>query len=91
MTSISPPVYWRQTQNWKKLLGKTGTVVLATTNFVLIEIEGKKYELMTTPDCQAKIKDKAVCVFRRLSSPSPSGLIEYGIKAHILKEDKKKV
>ncbi len=85
MISIPPPVYWRQTKNWKNLLGKIGTVILATTNFVLIDIDGQRYELMTVAGHQLKPKDKAICVFRRLSLPTPSGLIEYGIKAHALK------
>ena len=28
--SISPAKYWRETQNWPKLIGQTGTVVAAT-------------------------------------------------------------
>lgn len=85
MISIPPPVYWRQTKNWQKLLGKIGIVVLSTANFVLIDIDGQRYELMAVAGDQLKPKDKVICVFRRLSLPTPSGLIEYGIKAHVLK------
>lgn len=85
MISIPPPVYWRQTKNWQKLLGKIGIVVLSTANFVLIDIEGRRYELMAVAGDQLKPQDKVICVFRRLSLPTPSGLIEYGLKAHALK------
>ncbi len=38
--SISPARYWRDTKNWSKLLGKTGTVLAATlVQFGLPELE----------------------------------------------------
>jgi hypothetical protein len=85
MTAISPAVYWRQSKNWPNLLGQTGTVILATTNFALVDINGKKYELMTVPGYQPRLNDKVVCVFRRLSTPTSSGLINYGLKIRLLK------
>lgn len=83
MTTIHPAAYWRQNKNWKSLLGKTGTVILATPNFALVDIGGQRYELMIVAGDQPKPKDKVICVFRRMSPPTASGLIEYGIKVRL--------
>ena len=85
MTAFRPPAYWRQNKNWPNLLGKTGTVILAAADFVLVDIGGQRYELMAVAGNQLKPRDKVICVFRRLSLPVPSGLIEYGIKVRLLK------
>ena len=39
--SISPAKYWRETQNWPKMIGQTGTVIAATfIQFGLPELVG---------------------------------------------------
>lgn len=30
INSISPAKYWRETQNWPKIIGQTGTIIAAT-------------------------------------------------------------
>lgn len=93
--TINPATYWRRNKEWKKLMGKKGKVLFSTRvrvatmrqekwtpySFVLVDIEGKKYEMMGTGKEELKSGDKIVCVLRRLSEPTRDGLIEYGIKA----------
>jgi len=91
---IKPAAYWRKNKEWKNLLGKKGQVIFSTRvrvagmgqkrwipySFALVEIEGKRYEMMGVGNEKLNTGDKIVCVLRRLSEPSPEGLIEYGIK-----------
>ena len=88
MSLPRPAPYWRQTKKLPELLGKTGTVIFATTTTVLVEIQSQKYELIPSLDSQLKTGDKIICVFRRLSTPTQSGLIEYGIKVKKITIDK---
>jgi len=92
---INPAAYWRRNKEWKKLLGKKGKVIFSTRvraaaegqekwlpySFVLVDIEGKKYEMMGAGKEELTEGDKIVGVLRRLSEPTRDGLIEYGIKA----------
>lgn len=77
---LTPAAYWRQSKNWKSLLGKTGTVIYSTNGFALVTINHKRYEIPTVGIIKFAPGDKIICTLRRLPQNSPSGLIGYGIK-----------
>ncbi len=84
--NINPAAYWRNNKKWKDLLGKEGRVLFSTWisySFVLVEIEGKKYEMMGVGNERIVKGDRVVCVLRRLSEPTKNGLIDYGIKVKL--------
>lgn len=97
--TIKPAAYWRRNKEWKKLLGEKGKVVFSTRvrvagarqkrwlpySFALVEIKGKRYELMGVGNEPLNAGDKIVCVLRRLSESDPKALIEYGIKVKKIK------
>ena len=97
---VKPAAYWRKNKEWKNLLGKKGRIIFSTRvrvagggqkkwvpySFVLVKIEGKRYEMMGAGNEKLNAGDKVVCVLRRLSDSDPKGVIEYGIKVKKVKQ-----
>jgi uncharacterized OB-fold protein len=91
---MKPAAALRFRKYHQDLLGKSGQVIAATYvrvaapaqapfvpySYVLVEIEGQKYELMGTGHDELQPGDAVVCVWRKLAQPDNKELIEYGIK-----------
>jgi len=94
MTNTSPMKYWRENKNWSFLLGKKGTIIFSTTihtapellqtyapyPFAIVEIEGKKYELLGIPGETLSKGDCVECVLRKTANVQSHEVIYYGIK-----------
>ncbi len=94
MTNTSPMKYWRENKTWSALLGKKGTVIFSTTihaapellqsfspyPFALVEIDGKKYELLGVPGEIFDPGDHFECVLRKTANVQSHEVIYYGIK-----------
>lgn len=91
---VSPENYWRNNKNWSKFIGKIGKVILSTKIeatspelelflpycFVIVELEGEKYEVMGEKDADLERGDQVRFVLRKISNSSNSSLINYGVK-----------
>ena len=81
--NIKPAEYWRENKKWKLLLGKTGRVIFSTWStysYALVEVDGKKYEMVGVGREKLAKGDKVICVLRRQSKQSSNGLVDYRIK-----------
>lgn len=93
--SISAPAYTRENKQWRNLVGKTGTVLLATTirvtspehaafapyMYAIVQLDsGEKKAFMVAAQERVKPGDRVRCVLRKLANPSKTGIIRYGVK-----------
>jgi uncharacterized OB-fold protein len=92
--SMNPASYWRASQNWHHLLGKEGVVIAMTTiytppphlaNFApycygIVEVAGKRHEVMGLPEQVLQTGDQVKFVLRRTAQPDSTGIIAYGLK-----------
>ena len=86
--------YWRQNKNWNNFVGKIGKVVFSTKVkvtspelqsylpycFVIVEMEGERYEFMSEKGVNLERGDEVKFVLRKISESSKASLINYGIK-----------
>lgn len=86
--------YWRQNKNWNNFVGKIGEVVFSTKVkvtspelqsylpycFMIVEMEGERYEFMSEKGANLERGDKVKFVLRKISEYSKASLINYGIK-----------
>lgn len=89
-----PASYWRASKNWKNLLGKRGTIILATQittpppqlssfapySYGIVDIDGLRQECMGVPGEVLQPGDQVKFVLRRTAQPSARGIIAYGLK-----------
>ena len=93
---IAPAGYHRNSKNWHTLVGKTGTVLLATQlevtspeletylpySFLLVQLEsGQKIEVMGEAHTFFKSADVVRLELRKTAVASDSSIVCYGIKA----------
>ncbi len=91
---MKPAQYWRKNKQWSALLGKTGTVVVATVirvpptessyfgsyPFAVISVGKKRFECMGVPGEVLQPGDSVQFVLRKLKKAINSEPIPYGLK-----------
>jgi uncharacterized OB-fold protein len=91
---MKPPQYWRQNKEWKKWIGKKGTVLASTIvrvsapeqsaftpySYVLVDFGNEKREFMGVGHQTFEIGDTVECVLRKIAVLADHELIPYGVK-----------
>ena len=86
--------YWRENKQWRQLLEKTGTVVIATQiytapetleqwvpySYAIVQIGHVRYELMSVPGENLCTGDTVACVLRKKQITHQKDVIFYCIK-----------
>lgn len=97
---MKPAQYWRDKQQIKDYLGKTGLVVANTVirttspglshmtpySYVIVDFAGEKKELMGIGNEVLLAGDQVVCVMRKMSLGASHQLIDYGLKVKKIME-----